>query len=208
MLCRSLNPRMCWCFSSEAYMGKCRILALACNKASGNGKSCQSCNYCIRRYLAAMHLTLQHPDMWVWRAWKRKQVLVLECPLGALWSFRTRFAHRTWIVILEIWLNSLRELGNDCRVHWFCWSACQCSERVSLPPRCELCVLRWRSARPVTNGFSWGVMGRGVLISAQENTRIATMRSSSVSTKARTRSRRRSNLKQVSWRGKGCLSFS
>ena len=67
MLCRSLNPRMCWCFSSESYMGKCRCLALACNKASGNGGGAKSCNLIVRRYLVAMHLTMQNPDVWLWR---------------------------------------------------------------------------------------------------------------------------------------------
>jgi hypothetical protein len=67
LLSRFMNPARVWCFNSEAYMGKCRILGEACNKASGNGLGVATCNYIIRRYLHAMHLTMTHTDIWLWR---------------------------------------------------------------------------------------------------------------------------------------------
>ena len=66
LLCKQMNPRVVWCFSSESYMGMCRKLALASNTASGNGLGVKSCNLVIERYEGAMHITMENLDMYFW----------------------------------------------------------------------------------------------------------------------------------------------
>ena len=66
VLCKEMNPRVVWCFSSESYIGSCRKLALASSKGSGNGLGYKSCNLVVRRYGGAMHLTLENLELYIW----------------------------------------------------------------------------------------------------------------------------------------------
>jgi len=67
LLAHCLNPRMCWCYTGEDFMGKMRALATSCAKGALPWKVPLKM---ILKYLVALDLTLTDPEQW----FKRRRV--------------------------------------------------------------------------------------------------------------------------------------
>ena len=62
LLCKQLNPRVAWCFSSESFMGVCRKLILSSNRGAKGKCGIDTCNLAMRKYALGMHFAMEDPD--------------------------------------------------------------------------------------------------------------------------------------------------
>ena len=64
MMSTSLSPRRSWCYASEDFMGKMRVLA---SSASEGAQGVQVSKRMMAKYSSAIHLLHTDPRAWFWR---------------------------------------------------------------------------------------------------------------------------------------------
>ena len=66
LLCKQINPRVIWCFSSETFMGVCRKLALSSNQGYKGKAGIQSCNLLAKKYALGLHFVMDNSEFFLW----------------------------------------------------------------------------------------------------------------------------------------------
>ena len=66
LLCKELNPRIGWCFSSESFMGVCRKLILHSNQGYKGKCGIDTCNLALRKYAHGIHYAMEDMEFFFW----------------------------------------------------------------------------------------------------------------------------------------------